>query len=434
MNYLPDFFSVTPAHSVNHSPLTETQLLKSLSRKGLSKILSSVSAAAPISDYNSRLESELGIIDEKSLSSYFLIVSDYVQWAKDNGIAVGPGRGSGPCSLVGFALGITSIDPIKYRLPFERFFNPHRQVFPDFDIDFCESRRDEVTDYIQRKYKANHVAQISSESSTPLPSRLVICDRPLAVIAPVYPNPDTGVQATTLTLAKLADTGLVQFNVINQKALTINQQMTDALGIENISAEAGFAGLNDESAYKLLCNGEKSNISYLDENGHYLQALKSVQPRKFEDLYATVALSHPPVHKFLPEFLKRKHNPDNVSDCHPAIEAITYDTYGLVIYQEQIMNVLHDLADFSFAEADSFRRALLRSDTDAVTRYEVEFIRGARKHGLTEQEASAIFGTFAIPGERYFNKSHAVAFATIAYQTAWLKARFLTTYNSNGNG
>jgi len=200
MTYMPKF--IEPASKIFNEICIDPEavLLRKLSEEKLINLLTKLDTAAPESVYKERLNAELCILEDKGYCGYFLIVADYVNWAKENGIAVGPGRGSGPCSLVGFALGITGIDPIRYELPFERFVNPERNSIPDFDLDFCDKRRSEVTDYIQSRYGHDRVAQISSDDTRPLPSRIVICDRPLEKIVALYANPETGFPTTKMNM------------------------------------------------------------------------------------------------------------------------------------------------------------------------------------------------------------------------------------------
>lgn len=420
MTYMPEFLPSATETSHEYQAKAEAQYLVARSRQKLTTLFHVLDLAAPESVYQARLDAELKILADKGYCGYFLIVADYVAWARNNGIAVGPGRGSGPCSLVGFVLGITGIDPIKYGLPFERFVNPQRDVLPDFDLDFCDQRRDEVSSYIQSKYGAERVAQISSNDNTPLCSRLVICDRPLADLVTLYANPESGFPATTMNMAQIADAGLVQFNVINQRALTVIQQGVHELEKSGSPVDIDNIALDNNAAYRLLCEGEPSNIAELD-NEHYKSTLLAVQPDRFDDLCAVIALCQPRSHGNIPVYIQRKRNPELIRYLHPALERITADTCGLILYQEQLMHIANEIAGFSLAEGDTFRRVLNKSSHQAILDYKKKFIDGATNFGLSLTEATGLCEQVAISVRSCFNKSHAVAYALIAYRTAWLK-------------
>lgn len=401
----------------------EVELLRERSQEGLSRILTRHNHSATKAVYSDRLEAELKVIIDKSFSSYFLIVADYVNWAKSNNIAVGPGRGSGPCSLVGYALGITSIDPIKYRLPFERFVNSERAAVPDFDLEFCENRRDEVTSYLQSKYGADRVAQLISSESIPIPSRLVIGDRPLAELVSLSSNKAMGIPTANLTVAQVANTGLVQFNVINQKSVTEIQRVLQALEKVGVVIDIDNISLDDSSAFQLLITGEKPNIPVLDSNG-YKTTLVAVQPRNFEELCAVLALSYCRSQSYLSLYVDRKQNSDSIPSAHPAFQSITAETHGCILYQEQIMQIAREIAGFTLAQGDLFRRALKANRTDVINTYQKKFIEGARRFNLEHEEAIDLFELIRLQSPYVFNKSHAVSYALIAYQSAWLEVNY----------
>ena len=338
MTYMPNFIQSALDFSDDYYFDIEAKLLRERSKQNLSRILLEREPAAAVSVYNERLEAELQIINEKKCSSYFLIVADYVRWAEDNGIAVGPGRGSGPCSLIGFVLGITKVDPIKYHLPFERFVNPERNAVPDFDIDFCEQRYGEVIAYIQSRYGPGHVAQISSDDGTPLPSRLVIGDRPLTELAPLYSNPASGFPATRMTIAQVAKAGLVQFNVIPQNALTSIQQGTEKLKKSGTTIDFEGMGMTDDATYQLLSRGIVSDIGVFD-SAQYQSALITIKPDRFEHLCAAIALSHPLLKNRIDAYAESRHNPDSAKAIDPVVSYITAESYGHILYQEQIIPV-----------------------------------------------------------------------------------------------
>jgi len=429
MTYMPKFIQST-SHIRHEEYLNlEAELLKKRSRESLSQWLGANVLAAPDSTYNARLESELQILEHNGFCGYFLIVADYVQWAKNNDIAVGPGRGSGPCSLVGFVLGITAIDPIAYDLPFERFVNPDRHTLPDFDLEFCAERRSEVSTYIQATYGADQVAQISSDDTTPLPSRLVICDRPLADLVPLYPNPESGFPTAKMNLTQIAGAGLIKFNVINQKAVTVIQRTVKAIATSGTTIKINHVDLDNQHAYRLLSKGEASNIAILDDQ-HYKSTLMAVQPDRFEQLCAVIVLCQPGAQGYIPLYVERIRNRELDPFIHPAIKSITAETNGLILYQEQVMHIAHKIAGFSYAQADTFRRVLNKSNREVIQTHKKKFIAGAMNFGLQASEATSLFEHVSSSNRRSYNKSHAVAFAMVAYQTAWLKANYPNEYNA----
>ena len=421
MTYMPKFIPSDTECATDK--YTEAELLGERSHEGLSRILAKHNHCATEAAYVNRLEAELKIIDDKSFSSYFLIVADYVNWAKNNNIAVGPGRGSGPCSLVGYALGITSIDPIRYQLPFERFVNPDRETLPDFDLEFCEYRRDEVTNYLQSKYGADRVAQLISSESIPLPSRLIIGDRSLAELVTLSSSKGMEIPTAELTVAQLVNTGLVQFNVINEKSVTEIQRKLQALENIGIIIDINNIPLDDNSAFQLLITGEKPNIPVHDSNG-YQSTLVAVQPRNFAELCAVIALSYCSSHNHLSLYMDRKQNPRSTPSAHPAFQRITAETYGCILYQEQIMQIAQEIAGFTLAQGDLFRRVLKNNPADGVSAYKKKFIEGATRSELTRDEATDLYELIRSHSPYAFNKSHAVCYALIAYQSAWLEVNY----------
>jgi len=420
INFMPKYIEPASDHFQHFQVNPEAELLRQLSEENLSRLLIEHDLAAPELIYTQRLEAELQTLKNKGYCGYFLIVADYVQWAKKNGIAVGPGRGSGPCSLVGFVLGITTIDPIRYDLPFERFINPERDTLPDFDLDFCKKRRAEVTHYIQSRYGNDRVAQISSDDTRPLPSRLVICNRPLAKLVSLYANPESGFPTAKMNMSQIANAGLVRFNAIDQNALTINQFAVQQLAKAGQPVDIDNIPLDDIGTFHLLSAGEASNIAVLDDE-HYRNTLITIQPERFEHLCAVIALCQPRAQNSIPLYTERKQNPGLAHCFHPALKSITAETYGLVIYQEQVIHIAHKIAGLSLAQADSFRRTLKKCDPGSKCTYKYKFIDGAMAFGLPQAEAVALFEYIAVCEQRSFNKSHAVAFAKLAYQSAWLK-------------
>jgi len=434
MTFMPKFTQTSIALSHDTHVNLETELLRDRSRECLSLFLidNDLVSTGFAGDeyvqlgavYKARLEKELTVLADNDFCGYFLIVADYVQWAKANDIAVGPGRGSGPSSLVGFLLGITTVDPIKYALPFERFINTDRMpgrskpLFPDFDLDFCDERCGEVVAYIQKKYGVDRVAQISTEDAVPLPTRLVIGDRPLSELVPLYPNPESGFPAAKMTIVQIANAGLVQFNVINQKALTVNQRAIKDRGLSSSVVEN--LPLDDAAVYDLLCSGEESNIVELD-GAEYRNTLVTVKPENFDQLCAVVALRFPKLKSITPSYIQRKTNKNVVTYFLPALEQFTKETFGLILYQEQIMHIAHAVAGFSMAQSDLFRRASQKSNDQLTKTFQKPFVDGAMNFGLSKEESLGLFDYLAKSSVSAMNKSHAVAFAMLAYQSAWVK-------------
>lgn len=432
MTFMPKFqpSAAELSHALPHAlhASDEAALLDQQSHEGLSQRLAMIDLSASESRYKSRLEAELNVLKDFGLCGYYLIVADYVRWAKNNGIAVGPGRGSGPCSLVGFALGITNVDPIRYALPFERFVNPeyvpaNKELVPDFDLDFCAERSGDVAAYIQAKYGNDKVAYISADNdeTTPLPARLVIADRPLDGLVPTYREPRSGFLATKLNRKQIANAGLVQFNVINQKAISVLQNLIQALAKSNTDIDINNIDLNDKTTYQWLSTGETPDIDVFDTD-QYTKALRTVKPSCFEELYAVVALCYPPLKDALLRYVENRNNPKRIDYIHPALESITAETYGIVLYQEQLMHITKNIAGFSMAQGDLFRRALRHGNPETVSVYENQFIDGAMQNGFSNAEAITLFEHIASAGRNTFNKSHAIAYAMLAYQIGWLKA------------
>ncbi len=428
MNYMPNYVQSSPEPPPELRIQIETVLLRERSVNGLSRRCGSQNEIT--SKYKTRLESELQLIESKGYCSYFLIVADYIQWAVENNIAVGPGRGSGPCSVIAYSLGITNIDPIKYRLPFERFVNPERNIAPDFDLDFCSERCSEVTRYIQSRYGTDRVAQISSDCIIPLPERLIISSQPLADVVPLYKNPTSGIPATTLNLKQVAAHGLIQFNAIQQKALSVIQRAVSEIRKSGIELDINHINLNDKYTYRQLSLGNICEISNYDPP-LFKQNLIEIQPENFNQLCAAIALYQPHLKEIVPQYLKQKQNPDAPGrHTHPFLQRITKETYGIVLYQEQLMDIAHEIAAFSYAKGDSFRRVLAKTDSKAIEQYKSEFISGATNSGLSLHEAKNALEVVMKSSQRLFNKSHAVSYALLTYQAAYLEANFPEQYHA----
>ncbi len=445
-----------------------------------------------------RLEHELKLIKDRGFVSYFLIVWDFIHYAKEKGIPVGPGRGSASGSLVSYLLGITDIDPLKYGLLFERFLNPERLGLPDIDIDFCYERRNEVIDYVTKKYGQGNVAQIITfgtmqaravvrdvgrvmgfayadvdriakmitpdpnitlkdalESETELRSLykndpqitklidtamsleglnrhasthaagVVITDKPLDSYMPLFETQDglitTGYSMTVLEkigLLKVDFLGLRTLTVIDETLKIIQKTQGKLIDIENIP-------LDDRNTYKLFTTGETIGVFQVESSG-MRDLLKKLEPDRFEDLIALLALYRPgPIGSgMLDDFMQRRHNRVPIKYHHPKLEAILKETYGIIVYQEQIMQIVSDLAGFSLAQADLLRRAMSKKIPEVMEQQRKNFVLGCAKNEISESVANRIFDLIEYFAGYGFNKSHSAAYALISYRTAYLKANF----------
>ena len=474
---------------------TPEDYLKNLCHQGLAKRFKNVTK-----DILNRLEYELSIITQTGFSSYFLIVADFVNWAKDNDIVVGPGRGSAAGSLVSYLLNITDLDPIKYGLLFERFLNPERISMPDIDLDFADTGRDEVINYIREKYGEDRVAQIitfgtmaaraairdvgralnyayslcdqlakmipfgmnlqraineSSELNHAYKTDdgarkiidmalklegvvrhasthacgLVITREPLDKIVPCqHPSGDDKTIVTQYEMHSIEDLGLLKMDLLGLKNLTIIE--TTLRIVKNTKGEKidiSSLPLNDDSTYKLLQQGKTTGVFQL-ESGGMKRNLKELKPTSFEDVIAMVALYRPGPIEFIPEFIARKHGLKKITYLHPQLEPILKNTYGICVYQEQLMAIARDLAGFTLAEADILRKAVGKKIKKLLDEQKNKMIDGMVKNKIPEDIAKKIW-QWAEPFASYgFNRSHAACYALIGYQTAYLKARFPTEF------
>ncbi|MEM7302485.1 MAG: DNA polymerase III subunit alpha [Pseudomonadota bacterium] len=449
-------------------------------------------------DYEQRLEHELNIIESMRYPGYFLIVADFIKWAKERGIPVGPGRGSGAGSLVAWALTITDLDPLRFSLLFERFLNPERVSMPDFDIDFCQDRRDEVIRYVQDKYGREQVAQIitfgtlqaravmrdvgrvlqmpygqvdrlcklvpnNPANPTPLhkaieteaglqaareeeqivdtmlsmavrleglyrhasthAAGIVIGDRPLDQLVPLYRDPRSDMPVTQYNMKWVEQAGLVKFDFLGLKTLTVLQTAVDLLKQRGIEVDLAEVPLDDVNTFEMLQRGETVGVFQLESQG-MRKALIGMKPDQFEDIIALVALYRPGPMDNIPTYNARKHGEEEPDFLHPKIERVLKETHGVIIYQEQVMEIAQILSGYSLGEADLLRRAMgkkIRSEMDAQR---VRFVDGAVEGGLDKSQANLIFDLLAKFADYGFNKSHAAAYALVSYHTAWLKANY----------
>ncbi len=449
--------------------------------------------------YETRLDYEVSVISNMKFSGYFLIVSDYINWAKSNNIPVGPGRGSGAGSLVAWCLSITDLDPIRFDLIFERFLNPDRISMPDFDIDFCQEGRDEVIKYVKEKYP-NKVAQIitfgklqarmalrdigrvlglpygrvdqlckmipfdpsrplslaesiaieprlqKEEKNDPVIKKLidyslkleglyrnvathaagvVIGDRNLNELVPLYKDLSSTlpIPVTQFDMKSSEEIGLVKFDFLGLKTLTVIKKTIQFIHKDDPSFDISKINLSDQKTFKLLSSGETMGIFQLESSG-MREVLKQLRPNKFEDIIALVALYRPGPMQNIPTYIARKHGKEQPDYLHEKLKNILKETYGVIIYQEQVMQIAQALSDFSASKADILRKAMGKKKSAEMERQKKDFIDGAVKNGISKEQAIYIFQLVEKFAQYGFNKSHAAAYALIAFQTAYLKAHF----------
>ena len=474
----------------------EVEELAKLSREGLKARLAVIPHAAPVAEYEARLEFELNIINGMGFPGYFLIVADFIQWAKDQGIPVGPGRGSGAGSLVAYALTITDLDPLRYALLFERFLNPERVSMPDFDIDFCMDRREEVITYVQEKYGHDRVAQIitfgallskaavrdvgrvlqmpymqvdrlsklipvegvkpvsiaqalkdepklrAAADEEEVVARLlnyarqvegllrnasthaagvVIGDRPLDELVPLYKDPRSNMPATQFNMKWVEPAGLVKFDFLGLKTLTVIQNALDLLKARGIEIDIGLIPLDDEKTYALYASAKTVAVFQVESSG-MMDALRQMKPTCIEDIVALVALYRPGPMENIPKFCKVKNGLEERDKLHPSIDHLLDETQGIIVYQEQVMQIAQEMAGYSLGGADLLRRAMGKKIKAAMDEERPKFEKGAFENGVEKKKATEVFDLLAKFADYGFNKSHAAAYAVVSYQTAWLKA------------
>jgi DNA polymerase-3 subunit alpha len=476
---------------------TEVDELRAQAVEGLKKRLD----ALGITDrkpYEDRLAYELDIIVNMGFPGYFLIVSDFIKWSKAHRIPVGPGRGSGAGSVVAWSLLITDLDPIRFGLLFERFLNPERVSMPDFDVDFCQERRDEVISYVQEKYGADRVAQIITygklqaravlrdvgrvlgmpygyvdkicklvpsnpanpitlgqalDSEQPLQqlrdddptvaqmmdmalkleglyrnasthaAGVVIGDRPLVELVPLYRDPGAEIPATQFNMKMVEQSGLVKFDFLGLKTLDVIQNAVDLIHEIGVNIDMSHLPLDDEKTYSLLSRGDTTGVFQLESSG-MRDMLRRLKPNRFEDIIALVALYRPGPMDNIPKYIRCKNGEEAPDYLHPLLEPILKDTFGIMIYQEQVMLAAQYLAGYSLGGADLLRRAMGKKILEEMRAQRVTFVEGAVKNGVDANQAGLIFDQIDKFAGYGFNKSHAAAYALIAYQTAWLKANY----------
>jgi DNA polymerase-3 subunit alpha len=489
-----------PRFTIGDREADEVAELKRRANRGLEERIAAHGVAPGHTEdiYRERLAFELNVIGGMNYAGYFLIVADFIQWAKARGIPVGPGRGSGAGSLVSYALTITDLDPIRFGLLFERFLNPERVSMPDFDVDFCQERRDEVIRYVQERYGRDQVAQIitfgtlqargvlrdvgrvlempyghvdklcklvpfnpaapvtlekaidgeprlqDERDKQPVVRRLfdialrleglyrhasthaagiVIGDRPLSEVTPLYRDPKSDMQVTQFNMKWVEAAGLVKFDFLGLKTLTVLQTAAQLLARRGIELDIQKIPLDDKKTYDMLARGETVGVFQVEGQG-MRRALADMRPDRFEDIIALVALYRPGPMANIPTYCLRKHGDERPDYIHPKLEPILKETFGVVIYQEQVMQIAQVLAGYSLGEADLLRRAMGKKIKKEMAAQRQRFVSGAVERGVDREQADSIFDLLQRFADYGFNKSHAAAYALVAYQTAYLKANY----------
>lgn len=498
---LPRFVAVKPGSTETEQLAAEAEALWIEAEAGLKARLAVIPLAAGFTreDYEKRLAFEIDVIARMKFPGYFLIVADFIKWSKSNDVPVGPGRGSGAGSLVAYALTITDLDPLRFGLLFERFLNPERVSMPDFDIDFCQEKRDRVIDYVQGKYGHDRVAQIithgklqaravlrdvgrvlqmsygqvdklcklvpnnpakpvtlpeaiesepklqEARDGDPLVARLieisikleglyrhasthaagmVIGDRPLDELVPLYRDPKSSFPVTQYNWKLVEQAGLVKFDFLGLKTLTVLEKAVKLVQRgRGITVDLPSLPLDDEKSYQLLAKADTVGVFQLESTG-MRESLKRLKPDRFEDIIAMVALYRPGPMDNIPTYINRKHGEEQVDCLHPLLEGTLRETYGVIIYQEQVMQIAQVMAGFSLGEADLLRRAMGKKDKAEMAKQQARFVEGAKKNGVKERDAVSIFELVDKFAGYGFNKSHAAAYAVISYHTAYMKANF----------
>jgi len=477
----------------------EATMLREQAREGLEMRLAKAGITAPDERqvYAERLEFELDVIIQMGFPGYFLIVADFIKWAKAHDIPVGPGRGSGAGSVVAWVLTITDLDPLKLGLLFERFLNPERVSMPDFDIDFCETRRGEVIRYVQEKYGRDTVAQIITfgtmkaravlkdvgrvlqmsygqvdrlakqipnlptdpwtlertlngvsefaaeyknhgdvrhlvdlsmrleglpRHSSTHAAGVVIGDRPLAQLVPLYRDPRSDMPVTQFDMKYVEGAGLVKFDFLGLKTLSVLKKAVELLADRGIDVDLDTLAWDDPEVYDLLQRGDTVGVFQLESEG-MRRTLTAVRPTNFGDIIALVSLYRPGPMDNIPSFGHRKGGREEIVYPHPTLEPILKETYGIFVYQEQVMQAAQILAGYSLGGADMLRRAMGKKIKAEMDQQRAIFVEGCAKvHGIKPAKANELFDLIDKFAGYGFNKSHAAAYALLAYQTAWLKA------------
>ena len=473
----------------------EAAMLRKLAHEGLERLFGERLALPPQARgravYEERLKVELEVIVEKGLQGYFLIVADFIRWAKQQEIPVGPGRGSGAGSLVAWALAITELDPVRWGLLFERFLNPERLSMPDFDIDFCQERREQVIAYVRKRYGEEKVGQIitlgtlqaravlrdvgralgisyprvdrlcktlpafqslkeslkekgnalAREAEDPSIAKLldlaqkleglyrhvsthaagiVIGNRALANLVPLYRDKETGFRSTQFTMKYVEQAGLIKFDFLGLKTLSVIAHCKNLLKERGTELDMEGLALDSPAVFDLFSRAETFGIFQFESAG-IREVLRRMRPDRFEDIIAAVALYRPGPMEHIPSYVARKHAREPIVYLHEKLEPILRETYGIPVYQEQVITMAQVLAGFSLGKSDRLRRAMGKKDPVEMRGQRKSFLEGCAKGGMEQRVASKIFEQIYAFAGYGFNKSHAAAYAMIAYQTAWLR-------------
>lgn len=478
--------------------MAETGLKKRLAAGIITPAMDAETQEAIAKPYRDRLNFELDVIINMGFPGYFLIVADFIQWAKDKGIPVGPGRGSGAGSVVAWALTITDLDPLRFGLLFERFLNPERVSMPDFDIDFCQERRDQVIRYVQDKYGHDRVAQIitfgklqaravlrdvgrvlampygqvdrickmvPNNPANPVTleeaikgdaqfqkmrdedeqvarllaigqkleglyrhasthaAGVVIGDRPLEELVPLYRDPRSTMPVTQFNMKYVEQAGLVKFDFLGLKTLTVLVRAVELIQQRGITINLDLLPLDDEKTYKMLSRGDATGVFQLESSG-MRDVLRNLRPDRIEDLIAVVALYRPGPMDNIPSYINRKHGRETPDYLHPLLEGTLKETFGIAIYQEQVMQIAQVLSGYTLGGADLLRRAMGKKIKAEMDAQRETFCNGAKANNVDPKKASEIFDQVEKFAGYGFNKSHAAAYALVSYQTAYLKANY----------
>jgi DNA polymerase-3 subunit alpha len=498
---LPRFVAADDSLSELENFRLEAAELRRQAAEGLRERLGATGPAAgfTVEDYEKRLAYEVDVITQMKFPGYFLIVADFIKWSKSHGVAVGPGRGSGAGSLVAYALTITDLDPLRFGLLFERFLNPERVSMPDFDIDFCQEKRDRVIQYVQQKYGRDHVAQIithgklqaravlrdvgrvlqmpygqvdrlcklvpnnpanpvtleqaidgepklqEARDAEPIVAKLleisqkleglyrhasthaagiVIGDRPLEELVPLYRDPKSHFPITQFNWKLVEAAGLVKFDFLGLKTLTVLEKAVALVEqTRGVKVDLPSLPLDDAKSYALLARADTAGVFQLESTG-MRESLKRLKPDRFEDIIAMVALYRPGPMDNIPTYINRKHGEEPVDCLHPMLEGILSETYGVIIYQEQVIQIAQAMGGYTLGQADLLRRAMGKKDKAEMAAQQQRFVEGALQNGVKKDDAVSIFQLVDKFAGYGFNKSHAAAYAMVSYHTAYMKANF----------
>ena len=476
----------------------EEGLKKRLEAQVFTEGMDEAARAEAAKPYHERLDFELGVIEQMGFPGYFLIVADFIGWAKDQNIPVGPGRGSGAGSLVAYSLLITDLDPLRWGLLFERFLNPERVSMPDFDIDFCQDRRGEVIEYVQQRYGRDKVAQIITfgklqaraalrdvgrvrempygqvdricklvpnnpanpvtlaealevepelrrqqkedeevgdlirislqleglyRNASTHAAGVVIGDRPLHELVALYQDPNSDMPATQFNMKWVEQAGLVKFDFLGLKTLSVLQNAVDLLKRRDIDLDLSKVPLDDRPTYEMLGRAESTGVFQLESTG-MRDVLRRMKPDRFEDIIALVALYRPGPMANIPKYIACKHGLEQPDYMHPVLEPVLKETFGIMIYQEQVQQAAQRLSGYTLGGADLLRRAMGKKIKEEMDAQRETFVSGAVEQKVPAEKASEIFDQIAAFAGYGFNKSHAAAYALVAYHTAYLKANY----------